>query len=658
MRSVLRRIRETEDGEPATAALPPLSPPGSNMAPPSRRRAQPSERFQRLNDQRSLRMQNSNSGRYEGLVELQEASERLAQTNEDLRSLLDRPLSTRTTSNDPVANIMDDEERIHASESQHRRKRRRIEGPAPENVKRLERVDYGYDGQAIPTPLKMELRHANTGESGFAWDTNEYGMKMLQPLNHFIRDGGIPYEFRSRRVNLVLQHPEERPFTLSRIVLKIRDDDIDGAPLHGFVFATSTDDARIGRTAHYRFDERGRRRPKPHSNHVAELVPNVAQENSNIPVALASQNNTDEPRSSLRPADCEPYYSWEDSDDSAESTRPTNVLPGQELDFVSPPETDSDDGMDDNSNYDSHDADNLRNADASAGVGRSSTPGSRSALMRAIAGARASNQDAYDMTAAQFDFDEVLRRGDVTADDRRMRRAMARQRARIRHAQERGQSSSQNAPPNPHSGFFSEVSSTLDNVQRMVYEESATNHRRTLQPIEPSITSHEGQQLPGLPRLHLPEPSPSNPDSRSSTRAENVPQLTSPASLLDASGFFTTYRQGQFRYSMPPKIPDLPSKTASTLAGQAASIAGSSAQASTDCGTVTHSYTVKNSVGRISMKFDPPISARFLVMKLWRSRNPLKSPDAIEDSDENITLSQLRVEGCCGPRWLPAIDVA
>ena len=251
MRSVLRAIHDNEGSPPSELALPPAAP-GRTISPllqVPRRRAQPSERFQRLNDQRVGRFQGTEAESSDSTFSLHEASERLAQSNEDLRNLLDRPIhGSRPNTSRFVAG----DDTIHSSESQHRRKRRRTDGPTLSKSENVRPVEYGYRGQIKPGSLDMEIRHSDMSDLPPTYETtdgwNSFSEKNIQNI---LRDDAQPFVARCRRANIIMQHSGQRLFTVNRLVIKLPDSEDDEYALQGLVFTSRAIDKQFDRTTHY-----------------------------------------------------------------------------------------------------------------------------------------------------------------------------------------------------------------------------------------------------------------------------------------------------------------------------------------------------------------------------------------------------------------------
>ena len=143
------------------------------------------------------------------LAELRAAGERLAQVNEDLRHLLERPISERSPNPIPRDPPFEDQ-------SENRRKRRRIEASSTEDD--LPRIEYGFHGQVVPGRLNMEVLSADGGLQGFG--TPNYGASLLHPVENVVKNDKTYYDAKSPRCNLVLRHPGEVNFTIDKLVIQ------------------------------------------------------------------------------------------------------------------------------------------------------------------------------------------------------------------------------------------------------------------------------------------------------------------------------------------------------------------------------------------------------------------------------------------------------
>ena len=657
MRSVLRRIHENEGSPPSELALPPASPSATTMAPPARRRAQPSERFQRLNDQRARRSQSMHDRTYEGLVELQEASERLAQTNANVHSLLDRRFGSRPASSNRQrsSRFLEADEQTQTAESQPRRKRRRVDDRSPSLQDSLRPVQSKIKSTSLP----MEIRHANTSDVCPQYDISDQWRDLGDPpVRHILRDDPSIYFTRSRRANIVLQHPDERLFTLNRIVITTPEGSDNNLPLQGLVFSSLDASKKFERTTHYQIHHFATSRFGPHSTHGVSAL--REQSRGNIGEApspsheATSQNvdpitNQDQLRVS---AECEGDLVDSESDESDDTRRPQNVVVPRDHDqslIISDPssDTDPDEGI------------RLPSSRVRSGARRPNAPFTDPYDVAEDSELTPNPQageddDDVDNMLAQSDFDEALRRGNFTALDRARRRAVTRERASRRRAQWHLQSNIEDERPSSSAALLSELNQLRDD-----FLNSPDPNVPPLQPVEPPIRPEPIPRPAGATSTGSVDPGPPPPAPPAlidSLSAVNPAQLSPESDLMEPSAFFSTNRQGRFRCALGASSPrfvlrshnatitqDHPNLLQTTQPTQAAGVQ-----------SVPTTFSAKYSVGRISIKFDPPLASRYILLKLW------KSGRAKGDGDgrEFVELQQVCVEGWCGPRWFPAIEMA
>lgn len=666
----VRNFQENERSPSSALSLPPLDHRSSSMAPPARRRAQPSDRFQRLSAQRVRGGPSVGPTDYEGLVELQEASERLAQTNEDLRTLLERPIDSQSTSRSRprISRFMEADDSIHSSESQHRRKRRRTDGPTPPNVELLKPVEYGYLGQANPCPLRMEIRHSSTGNMSSNSDILDHANSVdghYQELSakHILHDSPHVYVANSRRANIVMQHPDERIFTLERLVIKTPKCSRHDPPLQGLVFVSLDMNEKLERTTYYQIHHFPTSRFGPKSDHNRSHPGSMGMDPS-ANVSHHQHGSDEQPEQQNRlSADCDQDSGASDSDESTGSRRPTNIVISRDSQaMTSMSDTASDTDADGDSDVPllpwmrrsqrSNLGQSVMTEDAShADEDSESTPNPHLDMEE--------DDDDVDNMVAQFDFDEVLRRGVAAAEDRSRRRARTRQRVREHVLRSRAE---RRLNMDPHEGrqSASALLSELNNLssRRLEYLDAAS--QGPLQPLEPPTSISQPPSLPSSQRVRFPDPSP----TRHSSRAANPPRASSSHistryELLEPSAFFSTERQGRFRYALGPGRSRPTSDTADTSYGYSASTTGSTtiSRLRPGVGSVENSYSVKESGGRTSIKFDPPLSARYVLLKLWKSSRGRGARDLENEENDQIELSRVRVEGWCGTRWFPSVEM-
>ena len=155
---------------------------------------------QRVHDRANL----SGSG---GTV--QQAVERLNEVSSNLSSLLDHPIP-RIVSSD--TNARDDSEDIEMKERRFKRRKLDTNSPATGHLRGF---NYGYRGQVVSGPLKMEIVYCDGGlHSEAARHGRDYW-----PENVLRNDKSV-YCTDSNKCNLVLRHMGETTFCLKKLVIK------------------------------------------------------------------------------------------------------------------------------------------------------------------------------------------------------------------------------------------------------------------------------------------------------------------------------------------------------------------------------------------------------------------------------------------------------
>lgn len=143
---------------------------------------------------------------------LREAGARLAQVNEDLRNLLERPL----VADAPMVSGQEEVE----EDVQGRQKRRKL----LEDSRRREHpsISYGYYGQVVPGSLKMQILSCDGGTLDSNMPQPFLGREIHKyaPENVLQDDDNLVYCTQESRCNLVLKHQGETTFDLERLVIK------------------------------------------------------------------------------------------------------------------------------------------------------------------------------------------------------------------------------------------------------------------------------------------------------------------------------------------------------------------------------------------------------------------------------------------------------
>ncbi|KAL9054767.1 MAG: hypothetical protein Q9162_003965 [Coniocarpon cinnabarinum] len=657
MRSVLRAIHENEGAPPSELALPPASPGPTSMAPPARRRARPSERFQRLNDQRTRRVQRIDGIDSDYIFNLHEASRRLARSNYDLRNLLDEPLHTGNEQNHSRASDGDD--MIHNSESQHRRKRRRTEGPSRSKSPSLSPVDYGIDGQIKPSALDMEVRLNTETDSLNMGHGNDdgWGIICMERIKNILKDDSIAYTSRQRRTNIVLQHAGQRLFTMNRAVIKTPDRLEDDYVLQGLLFTSQEMDATFDLTAKLpihqfpvsRFTSQFRNSAGGLRNYLSNIRSTGSSRDR--PLDLPPLQDLDEnPQNHLTPADCDAESIASDSDGSVDSRRGDNAAGTQ---ATSPFHSESES----ESNFSPEEG-------APSGLGAAerqeyTRSRLREGLWREANAARADDDDPFadnlhddpDDVAAQFDFDEVLRRGAAVSADRRRRRAATRdrvQRQRLQRGSNSAAARSDVPPPPP--GY----SPTLHARSDAETQDDFSFQPPSLEPVEPPARPEDPRWL-DPPRTLQSDPPPLQSGRHPFSVDPN--ELSVDQKFMEPAAFFSTSRRARLRYSANSRAHQQSVHPPDATERKDADAQDSATWQDASDGVIV-SYKPQKYGGRVTIDFQAPISARYVLLKLWKSKRRSERGRREGESHENVRLSRVRIEGWCGTRYFPAIEFA
>ncbi len=145
---------------------------------------------------------------------VQQAVERLNEASSNLSSLLDQPIP-RIGSPEMAAREYSGEAEVN-----RRRKRRKLDSDIP-SIGHMNGFSYGYRGQVVPGPLRMELVSC---DGGIHTDAARNG-KEYWPENVLRNDKSV-YCTDHNKCNIVLRHLGETTFCLKKMVIK--------APERGF----------------------------------------------------------------------------------------------------------------------------------------------------------------------------------------------------------------------------------------------------------------------------------------------------------------------------------------------------------------------------------------------------------------------------------------
>lgn len=708
MRSVLRRIRENEGSPPGRLG----ETPEHVMAPPppqARRRAQPSERFQRLSEQRARHITRMDGAATDGLIQLQEASERLAQSNEDLRNLLERP--TPEIRDPPPMDR-------HDNESERRPKRRRTDAWPPEPL--LRKVEYGQYGQIKCGSLTMEVISSDAGNMGSSDGTSaSWSHLRCNGTSNILLDNKSSYNVDSRRCNIVLQHTGERMFTINELVIEAPRGRIDEPLLEGLVFVAMRKDDTFDRTTQYQIHHYPTSRFGPKATKTSgatrEIISQVTPMLRRIVNRTTSTSDHVPERLSNRPhnTDCDLYSDSSDISDADDHQSRT----------MSPTSASSDSEQDipfherlaefqhglmllERVNRD-HNRRRIRNES------RSDMP--------------PPTRTDVDNILAQHDFDEVLRRGHTATQDRRRRRAIIRSAQRQREEREGAGIQDRSRAQGGWTSDESEAESELHQNNDMPAADlpSSTD---LLQDEASRVLAQGRAIISGA--SHIPSPDP-EPDSNTvasapaaydeTAEALSYHDIPSDFELIPPTAAFTHRQLSRRRAHSTTASAHTSANTrlgARTLLDLARTAAVSDAikddppaadpasstaplHPQTNATTTRHGSTGN----RISITFDPPVSGRYILLKLWKAgarggvgssardasgnavdedvstgagarasvgNDPLDvmldpgadafgtqtTTDGHRVRSGDVCVERVRVEGWCGVRWFPVVEAA
>jgi hypothetical protein len=177
-------------------------------------------------------------------------SERLLRHRERLSLVHESMDETTTTIGRPppqieVSEVANQEYREEAQvnrENRWRAKRRKLDdGTFEEEAKTF---CYGYRGQVVPGPLKMEIVSCDGGEYSEA----NVGSSLPQ---HVLQDDSTVYCTKSNRCNMLLKHVGGMPISLTKIIIKAPGTGYDAPIQEGMIFVAMNEDRLLERTEQY-----------------------------------------------------------------------------------------------------------------------------------------------------------------------------------------------------------------------------------------------------------------------------------------------------------------------------------------------------------------------------------------------------------------------
>ena len=198
LREELRRRPTTEPRSATGNALSDAQPPTSAMR----------SRLESVRHRARLRVQNRASPLGSGGT-VQQAVERLNEASSNLSSLLDQPIP-RIGSPDSSARDYSGEAEVN----RRRAKRRKLDADTL-TYGHLRGFNYGYRGQVVPGPLKMEILYC---DGGLHTEAARHGREYW-PENVLRNDKSV-YCTDNNKCNLILRHMGETTFCLKKLVIK------------------------------------------------------------------------------------------------------------------------------------------------------------------------------------------------------------------------------------------------------------------------------------------------------------------------------------------------------------------------------------------------------------------------------------------------------
>ncbi|KAL8971832.1 MAG: hypothetical protein Q9183_000859 [Haloplaca sp. 2 TL-2023] len=182
---------------------------------------------------------------------MQEAVDGLNEASSSLRGALHQSENNAWSSASPSQSSVEDA----AVEELSRRssKRQKLNHGAPTGS--LGRAPYGYYGQVVPGPLRMEIPFCDGGTYTGSGE-REY------PVENVLRNNLDVYCSKFSRCNMILRHVGKAPFSLSKLVIKAPESGFTAPIQEGMVFVAMKSHGLLTKTYRYTL-----RDPCPHHRH-------------------------------------------------------------------------------------------------------------------------------------------------------------------------------------------------------------------------------------------------------------------------------------------------------------------------------------------------------------------------------------------------------
>lgn len=316
----------------------------------NRRRATLSSRFVRRQQQRPTLSRNiMEENTYATLDELEAAGERLRSVNEEVRELLARPLVAGALTRREAVGVIGRSEDGQAS-----RKRRRVERSA--SPKSTYPEPYGYFGQAVPTALRMIVVSSDGGTMPPYMSAplpSQSGSLHLGPWEYsarnVLRNDRSVYCTSMSKCNMVLCHDGETLFNLSKLVIRAPKTGYTHPLQRGLIFVGLQKDELFNRTRDYKIAnlqdsefatfvngrERRRRKARPSSSNGVPLATALTPQRSGDRENVAEELRQECDHAEGLPVQDEPNDSEDDSGEEQEdapTVNPTLLRPPQVTD--------------------------------------------------------------------------------------------------------------------------------------------------------------------------------------------------------------------------------------------------------------------------------------------------------------------------------------
>ncbi|KAL8958731.1 MAG: hypothetical protein Q9193_004269, partial [Seirophora villosa] len=222
---------------------PTFVPPPPHPAPRTRSRPRPAHTFQRPHA--PARERRLSHGAYQTM---QDAVDRLNQASSSISVALDPPVP-RTASPYPTAQEYSAEAAVNQANRQRAKRRKLNDGLLAKDFG----PSYGYRGQVVPGPLRMEIVFCDGG-------LHEYG-KEKHCLENVLRNDLSVYCTRASKCDLVLRHEGGAPFCLGKLVIKAPETGFTAPIQEGLVFVAMDLEGLIRKASRYTIRESPRVTP-------------------------------------------------------------------------------------------------------------------------------------------------------------------------------------------------------------------------------------------------------------------------------------------------------------------------------------------------------------------------------------------------------------